>query len=136
MGRWGLVFVVACLTFSIAVKTWRKHQFHLQLRMDRISVDSLAQMLASGEAPVVVDVRSAHAQASGRIPGAVAFSEDAWPEDLRSAVEHAVVIVYCDCPNEASAALVARKLMQRGFTRVRPLAGGIEAWRDAGLALE
>jgi 3-mercaptopyruvate sulfurtransferase SseA len=44
--------------------------------------------------------------------------------------------VYCACPNDASAALVARKLMQRGFRRVRPLHGGIDAWRAAGLRLE
>ena len=34
------------------------------------------------------------------------------------------------------AALVARKLMERGFKRVRPLQGGIDAWRAAGLAIE
>jgi rhodanese-related sulfurtransferase len=42
------------------------------------------------------------------------------------------VIVYCACPNEASAALVAKRLMQQGFKRVRPLAGGIDAWVAAG----
>ena len=35
-------------------------------------------------------------------------------------------------PNEASAALVAKRLMQQGFKRVRPLAGGIDAWVAAG----
>jgi len=64
------------------------------------------------------------------------FEGDAWPDDLRAASEDAVVVVYCDCPNEASAALVAKRLMQRGFTRVRPLAGGIAAWRAAGLSVE
>jgi rhodanese-related sulfurtransferase len=46
------------------------------------------------------------------------------------------VIVCCACPNEASAALVAKKLMRAGFKRVRPLAGGIEAWVEQGNALE
>jgi rhodanese-related sulfurtransferase len=27
-------------------------------------------------------------------------------------------------------------LIDRGFVRVRPLAGGIDAWADAGFALE
>jgi rhodanese-related sulfurtransferase len=48
----------------------------------------------------------------------------------------AVQIVYCACPNEASAALVAKKLMRAGFRRVRPLAGGIDAWVERGYALE
>jgi rhodanese-related sulfurtransferase len=31
---------------------------------------------------------------------------------------------------------VAKLLFDRGFRKVRPLAGGFEAWRDAGLPLE
>ena len=42
------------------------------------------------------------------------------------------VIVFCACPNEASAAVVAKKLMEHGFGRVRPLAGGIDAWVAKG----
>jgi 3-mercaptopyruvate sulfurtransferase SseA len=45
------------------------------------------------------------------------------------------VIVYCDCPNDASAALMAAKLRKEGFRRVRPLAGGFDAWREHGLPL-
>jgi rhodanese-related sulfurtransferase len=44
--------------------------------------------------------------------------------------------VYCACPNDASAAQVARRLMAAGFRNVRPLHGGIDAWQAAGLALE
>jgi rhodanese-related sulfurtransferase len=46
------------------------------------------------------------------------------------------VIVYCACPNEASAARVAKQLMQKGYTRVRPLTGGIDAWVAAGHSLD
>ena len=46
------------------------------------------------------------------------------------------VIIYCACPNEVSAARVAKLLMQKGYTRVRPLHGGIDAWVAAGHTLE
>ena len=46
------------------------------------------------------------------------------------------VIVYCDCPNEASAAIVAKKLMRVGFKRVRPLGGGIDAWIAKGYSVD
>jgi rhodanese-related sulfurtransferase len=46
------------------------------------------------------------------------------------------VIVYCACPNEASAALIAKRLIQQGYSRVRPLQGGIDAWIAAGYAVE
>jgi len=46
------------------------------------------------------------------------------------------VVVYCDCPNEASAAVVAKKLKEKGSSRVRPLAGGIEAWLAQGRPID
>jgi len=46
------------------------------------------------------------------------------------------VIVYCGCPNEASAVKVAQTLKQLGFGRVRPLHGGIDAWIAAGHDVE
>ena len=46
------------------------------------------------------------------------------------------VILYCACPNEASAAAVAKKLMRAGFRRVRPLKGGIDAWIAKGYLVE
>ena len=136
MGRWGLMLLGVALAAFVAAKWWRRRQFHAQLRMDRISVGDLAQLLADGQAPIVVDVRSGAGAADGRIPGAIAFRQDAWPDDLRAPNDDAVVVVYCACPNEASAAVVARQLMARGFKRVRPLHGGIDAWRAAGFAVE
>ena len=46
------------------------------------------------------------------------------------------IILYCTCPNEASAAKAAKLLMTRGFRRVRPLHGGLDAWIAAGYAVE
>ena len=41
------------------------------------------------------------------------------------------VIVYCACPNEASAAPVAKQLKRSGLLKVRPLTGDMLAWKDA-----
>lgn len=43
------------------------------------------------------------------------------------------VIVHCDCPNDYSVAKVAYRLRKAGFTSVRPLQGGVDAWIAAGL---
>lgn len=136
MGRWGLVLLACFVAAFVASKAWRRHQFHAQLRMDRISVATLADMFANGETPLVVDVRSALARDDGRIPGAIVLTHGQWPDNLRAPGDDAMVVVYCACPNEASAALVARQLMARGFKRVRPLQGGIDAWRAAGLSVD
>ena len=44
--------------------------------------------------------------------------------------------LYCSGPNEATTARVALALHRRGITRVRPLEGGFEAWRERGFPLE
>jgi rhodanese-related sulfurtransferase len=46
------------------------------------------------------------------------------------------VVFYCACPNEATAAFAARKLMDRGYISVRPLRGGLDAWAAAGYEIE
>lgn len=42
------------------------------------------------------------------------------------------VILYCTSPRDFTSAWVALALHQRGFQRVRPLAGGLRAWRERG----
>jgi rhodanese-related sulfurtransferase len=38
------------------------------------------------------------------------------------------IIVYCNYPNEATAAVIAKQLIAHGFREVRPLIGGLDAW--------
>lgn len=131
-GRVGLAVIVLAFALFVVVKAWRRYAFHRQLRMARVSVDELKQMLAHETPPLVVDVRSSASRDSGAIPGSVWVDMGAIDAGLAKLPITDEVIVYCACPNEASAALVAKRLMQQGFKRVRPLAGGIDAWVAAG----
>ncbi|MDE2181394.1 MAG: hypothetical protein KGJ78_00070 [Alphaproteobacteria bacterium] len=105
--------------------------------MDRISVDELVSMIDGGATPVTLDVRSGEARLrDGIIPGVIG----AHPEDLEGVLallaHGAEVVVYCACPNEASAATAARHLRRAGFRKIRPLLGGIDAWTKAGLPIQ
>jgi rhodanese-related sulfurtransferase len=84
------------------------------------------------------EVRSSTAQAlqPRRVPGALSFTLQDVAQHLRHLPRDREIILYCTCPNEASAAQVARILMQHGFKRVRPLHGGLDAWIAAGYAAE
>ena len=139
-GHWGLVALAAALALYLAVKMVRRQQLIRSLRMARLSVEELSDMLANEERPLIVDVRSLSHQQQGRIPGAIGIDSHAFDESLKASGLHErtgqEVIVYCACPNEASAAIVAKKLMRAGFKRVRPLRGGIDAWIDNGYAVE
>jgi membrane protein DedA with SNARE-associated domain/rhodanese-related sulfurtransferase len=122
----------------ILYKWWERARFYRLLRMARISVADLYRLMQSGAAPVVVDVRSHTARSLEPrwIPGAVHVPLDDVARHLHDLPRDRDIILYCTCPSEASAARMARMLMNHGFTRVRPLFGGLEAWLAAGYAVE
>ena len=127
-----------CCWCYIAYKWWQRWRFYKALNVARISVDELYRYMKSGTAPVVLDVRSATAQGLElrRIPGALHMPVAQVGEHLSKLPHDRDIILYCTCPNEASAAQAARLLMNHGFRRVRPLRGGLDAWIAAGYAVE
>lgn len=136
LGKWGLVLIALALILFIGNRWLQRDRFIKSIRMARISVDELHQLRSTGASPVIVDVRPAPAQREGRIPGAMAASLENIHELTLVIPADSEVIVYCACPNEASAARVAKQFMQKGYVRVRPLHGGIDAWIAAGYSLE
>jgi membrane protein DedA with SNARE-associated domain/rhodanese-related sulfurtransferase len=107
------------------------------LEVPRLPVAELRSVLQSTKAPVVVDVRGSTMQQllGQRIPGAMTLSLD---ELERYPLEQLArgVVLYCSCPNEASAAAGVRILQARGHFDARALLGGLNAWIDAGYEIE
>ena len=132
-GRAPMVAVIF-LTVFVGWKWLQRRRFYRALRMARISVDELKRLIDGGANPVVFDVRTAAARQRDplRIPGAVAFDVSQVDTVVAELPDGREVILYCNCPSEASAARIARLLMNRGVRSVRPLAGGLQAWLDAG----
>ncbi|HEV2539404.1 MAG TPA: DedA family protein/thiosulfate sulfurtransferase GlpE [Frateuria sp.] len=122
----------------ILFKWWQRRRLLVALRMGRIEVDELANALRSSRPPLVFDVRAAGSRAlDGRtIPGALAFEPLALEALLAGVPYQRELVLYCNCPNEVSAAKAAKLLMERGYRRVRPLRGGLDAWVAAGHATE
>jgi rhodanese-related sulfurtransferase len=105
--------------------------------MARINVAELYELVQAGAAPVIVDVRSPTARALDPrwIPGALHVPIDDVAKHIADLPRNRDIILYCACPSEASAARVARILMNHGFRKVRPLYGGLDAWVAAGYAV-
>jgi membrane protein DedA with SNARE-associated domain/rhodanese-related sulfurtransferase len=137
LGQYGLMLIIAGFAVWIAVKWWRRRMFVKQLRMDRVSVDELRTLMDESKVNAIVDVRSPLMQAStGRIPGARTIDMQRIAESFKGVPVDGEVIVYCACPNEATAVKVAQMLRKVGYKRIRPLYGGIDAWIEAGNAVE
>jgi membrane protein DedA with SNARE-associated domain/rhodanese-related sulfurtransferase len=130
--------LAALLIAYVVVKWWQRKRLLLSLRLARISADELHQLMKEGKAPVVVDVRSQAARLADNriIPGALMVSLGGIDRELEHVPIDQDVVIYCTCPNEVSAAKAAKGLMMQGYRKVRPLLGGLDAWADAGYAIE
>jgi rhodanese-related sulfurtransferase len=131
--------VVAALLLSyVLYKWWERRRFYKELRMARISVADLYELIEEGKQPIVVDVRSNTARTLQPqwIPGAIHVPVDDVGRHLADLPRNREIVVYCTCPSEASAARVAKLLINHGFKVVRPLYGGLDAWIEAGYAVD
>jgi membrane protein DedA with SNARE-associated domain/rhodanese-related sulfurtransferase len=130
--------IAGLLAAYVLFKWWERARFLRTLRMARISVADLYQLMQAGARPTIVDVRSPTARALEPrwIPGAIHVPVDAVAEHIGRLPRDREIILYCSCPNEASAARVAKLLVNHGFKLVRPLHGGLEAWIAAGYDVE
>jgi membrane protein DedA with SNARE-associated domain/rhodanese-related sulfurtransferase len=137
-GLAAVAVICVLLVAYIAYKWWERMRFYSVLRMARIDVDELYEMMDAGVAPLIVDVRSSTALTLDprSIPGALHIPLTEVQQHLSDLPRDREIISYCTCPNEASAAQVAKLLMDSGFKRVRPLHGGLDAWIAAGFAVE
>ncbi|MEP7181176.1 MAG: VTT domain-containing protein [Betaproteobacteria bacterium] len=137
LGKWGLILLGAALALYVLGKWWQRRLFIRQLRMDRVTVHELKEMMTKDRVRVILDVRTPMMQqASGRIPGARAVDMTKIAESIVGLPTDGEIVVYCACPNEVSAVKVAQQLKRVGFRRVRPLHGGIDAWIEAGHDVE
>jgi len=129
-----VVALIFAFALYVAWRWWRRRVARAP-GISRISVGELQALIAAGERPLIVDVREPTAQQvdTRRIPegiaiplGAIEAHRDALPYDRK-------IVLYCGCPNEASAAEAARLLLRRGYPWVRPLDGGLDAWSTAAV---
>ena len=97
MGVYALILLGSALALFIAVKWWERRRFFKALRMARISVTDLYQLMEQGQQPVVVDVRSASAREIDprRVPGSIAVDMANLDAHVAELPPDRDIIVYC-----------------------------------------
>jgi rhodanese-related sulfurtransferase len=139
LGRRAGLVVAYLVGLYIAYKYFQRWRFMRELRINRITPTALRDMLDSGTADVIViDLRHpAEIERDGmKLMGARVIV----PEELRARAGEIPkgneIVLYCTCPNEATSAKVAMQLRKAGLRHVRPLEGGLDAWRALGYPVE
>jgi membrane protein DedA with SNARE-associated domain len=138
LGLWLASFFGAGIAAYVGYKFLHRQLLLRELRIARITAEELKQMMDNGHGLLVVDLRGAldHEADPYTIRGALRMTAEELEQRHREIPRHQDVILFCACPNEATAAKMALMLRSKGITRVRPLAGGIDAWREKDFPLE
>jgi membrane protein DedA with SNARE-associated domain/rhodanese-related sulfurtransferase len=127
--------VVGVLFF--AYRWIRRMQFRRWLASHHITPDELDRMMRSPAPPLVLDARSqeVHEKEAYRIPGARALNLDSH-EALAPELLARPIVVYCVCPNEASAKRIVSRLRRKHIYPAWALKGGLDAWERSGYPVE
>ena len=138
LGTGALGVVGGLVILYIGYKYFQRYRMLRELGMARITADELHQKLEAGESLMILDLRSQAAleEDPSLIHGALHMNMDEVDGRLQDIPRDRDIILYCSCPNEVSAARVALLLQRKGFSRVRPLLGGIDAWRERHYPIE
>jgi membrane protein DedA with SNARE-associated domain/rhodanese-related sulfurtransferase len=132
MGTTALIVLGVLLLLFVSFKYVERKRFHQSVDIERISIDDFKQLLEQGKEPVLIDARSATAQMlDPAVPGALLFNGSDPSPEIFALDKGRHIIVYCSCPNDVTAAHVAKALVGQGYHRARPLHGGLEAWNAA-----
>jgi membrane protein DedA with SNARE-associated domain/rhodanese-related sulfurtransferase len=133
-----LGLVIGLVAIYVGFKYWQRQRILRELRMAKITVTELRRRKDAGEDLVLIDLRPRMELDldPAMIPGAVHLAVEEVEHRHHEIPRDREVIVYCSCPNEVSSARVALLLHRKGVTRVRPLLGGIDAWRELNYPLE
>lgn len=138
VGRFsGILLVLGIVGFFVARLVRRKRLLR-KLAQSRLEPHELKALIDAGEPVYIVDLRHPLELVPDpfTLPGALHVS----PEDIAKRAHEIPrdrdVVLYCTCPNEATAATTAMKLHKLGVERVRPLRGGYDEWKKLGYPLD
>ncbi len=101
---------------------------------ERLSAQYAAELLASSQPPLAVDVRAPSEREKKRIAGSLAMPLNHLSENMDKLPQDRMLLVYCAGGYRSS---IAASLLQRGgFDSVAEIAGGITGWESAKLPVQ
>ena len=125
---------VATTTTQTVPATAAEPDANARAAMPRISVTDLRDRMNKNEV-TVIDVRDADAYLEAHIPGAMHIPLARIDGEIPYLPKGKPIVTYCTCPHDEAAADANMILAHGGIQNALALAGGLGAWRDAGLPI-
>ncbi|WP_186173008.1 VTT domain-containing protein [Burkholderia gladioli] len=135
----GTIFdAFAAIFVTFLLYRWvRRLQFRRWLAKVRIEPAQLDAMMKSSDPPLIFDARprAIRQKDAYRIAGAYPLDLDS-SDQIDPALMTRPLVVYCVCPNEATAKKIIQQLQRKNIHHVRALKGGLDAWEKHGYPVE
>jgi len=127
------VIAVAYLVYRLVLR-WRAQP---PLKLLRVTPERIDAMLRPAMPPMILDARAAQERHNKPflLPRVLHIERNSLDDVDVSLVTHNTV-VYCVCPDSATARTLSQQMRDKGFKRVRALRGGLDAWERRGYAVE
>lgn len=131
-------FLISAGLTLAGVRYWKRRNLRHRIWSLRISPQALHELINSGQAPLIIDLRSPLDMLPDPrvIPGAVRLTREEIPVAATALPSGGSIVLYCTCPGEKTSIDTALGLLRAGFTRVRLLSGGFQAWKQLGYELQ
>lgn len=100
-----------------------------------MTAEQLDKHLQDGDAPIVLDVRSAFEYASGHIPGAVHAPLPAVSRAAEAAIKNKSELLVIVCEHGPRAQMAKMLLKLRGYKNLQLLEGHMSRWRSSGRSM-
>ncbi len=97
-----------------------------------ISPADAAAKAKNGEA-TIVDVREKDEWEESHIAHAIHMSRGTIELDIEEKIPNKNAVIVCHCGGGGRSALAGESLQKMGYKNVRSMAGGLKAWKGAGL---
>ena len=131
-----LIFTLSLAPFCIGQSNYQALVKDAKTRIKEMNIDQLKTLQSSGEKFTLIDVREDNEWTAGHAAGATHIGRGIIEREIESKVpqKDARLVLYCGSGHRS--ALAADALQKMGYTNVFSLAGGIGAYKSAGLPTE
>jgi membrane protein DedA with SNARE-associated domain/rhodanese-related sulfurtransferase len=135
---WTILDVLFAIAASYLVfrfiQRWRLQR---PLSLAPVSSEQVDAMMRSDKPPIVLDARPEEIKRTTPqpIPGALPLDVHA-PGTVDAALLARDVVVYCVCADDVTARTMSQQMRNKGFTQIRALRGGLDAWERRGYTVE